>query len=81
MNHLQKLQKLLMIVSLHAYRDLIHMDHWKNKLQQELCECIYDILNLHLCKWTKSTYWLQWCLSTLAQWFFFFFKLINIKEH
>lgn len=40
MNHLLSVQKLLMIVSLHAYRDLTHMDHWENKLQQELCQCI-----------------------------------------
>lgn len=72
-NHLQRLQKLLMIVSLHAYRDLTHMDHWENKLQQELCQCIYDILNLQLCKWTKSTYWLQACFSTLA-WLMIFNK-------
>jgi len=41
MDHLQRVQKLLMIISLHAYRNLSLMDHWQNKLQQELCQCVY----------------------------------------
>lgn len=36
MDHLQSVQTLLMIVSLHTYGDLTHADLWQNKLQQEL---------------------------------------------
>lgn len=50
MDHLQTAQKLLMIVSFHTNEDLTHMDHWQNKLQQELCQYIYESLDLQLCK-------------------------------
>lgn len=50
MDHLQTLQKLLMTVSFHTNGDLTHMDHCQNKLQKELCQYMYEGLNLQFCK-------------------------------